>query len=282
MERPDRYGEGTIRARSRKIGLLYHRGYARRPSEVKRLVPELIVDYRNRWRKLRAQVHQWRSGERGDADAVVRRSGVAPAVATMREATKVALVAAAIGLGCVGLALMLREHPAEKVGLRVAVEYYATLLFFLAVSISRNGVWGEHRNRMLVPHADWLRRSIKETSGAYGFAIVCAWLLGTIGRSMGDIAEAMPAAIFWGGLALIGSGSSPWRRRRRSNDSDGDAVEATPICAPPATWPPWPTCVPAIPAAAPPAAASSGPVAASAKCPSSAGAAAVVSANPPG
>jgi hypothetical protein len=56
---------------------------------------------------------------------------------------------------------------------------------------------------MLVPHADWLRRSIKETSGAYGFAIVCAWLLGTIGRSMGDIAEAMPAVIFWGGLALI-------------------------------------------------------------------------------
>jgi hypothetical protein len=227
MERPDRYGEGTLRARSRKIGLLYHRGYARRPSEVKRLVPELIADYRNRWRELRAQVNQWRSGERSDADSVVRRSGVAPAVATMREATKVALVAAAIGLVCVGLALMLRENPAEKVGLRVAVEYYAALLFFLAVSITRNGVWGEHRNRMLVPHADWLRRSIKETSGAYGFAIVCAWLLGTIGRSMGDIVEAMPAVIFWGGLALIVS----WflaleaekeeqrqrRRRRRSH-----------------------------------------------------------------
>jgi hypothetical protein len=203
MERLDRYGEGTIRARSRSIGLLYHRGYARRPSEVKRLVPELIADYRNRWRELGAQVHRWRSGERSDADSVVRRSGVAPAVATMREATKVALVAAALGLVCVGLALMLRENPAEKVGLRVTVEYYAALLFFLAVSITRNGVWGEHRNRMLVPHADWLRRSIKQTSGAYGFAIVCAWLLGTIGRSMGDIAEAMPAVIFLGGLALI-------------------------------------------------------------------------------
>jgi hypothetical protein len=135
---------------------------------------------------------------------------------------------------------------------------------------------------MLVPHADWLRRSIKETSGAYGFAIVCAWLLGTIGRSMGDIAEAMPAAIFWGGLALIvfwllavEAEKEEQRQRRRRRRSH-------PICAPPATWPPWPTCVPAIPAAAPPAAASSGPVPASAKCPSSAGAAAVVSANPPG
>ena len=112
-------------------------------------------------------------------------------------------MAAAIGLGCVGLALMLRENPAERVGLPVAVEYYAALVFFLAVSITRNGVWGEHRNRMLVPHADWLRRSIKQTSGAYGFAIVCAWLLGTIGRSMGDIVEVMPAVIFWSGLALI-------------------------------------------------------------------------------
>jgi hypothetical protein len=204
-ERLDRYGEGTIRARSRSIGLLYHRGYARRPSEVKRLVPKLIADYRNRWRELRTQVHQWRSGERRDADSVVRRSGVAPAVATMREATKVALVAVAIGLGCVGLALVLREHPAERVGLRVAVEYYAALVFFLAVSITRYGVWGayEDRNRMLVPRPDWLRRSIKQTAGAYGFAIVCAWLLGTIGRSMGDITEAMPAVIFWGGLALI-------------------------------------------------------------------------------
>jgi hypothetical protein len=73
IERPDRYGEVTLRARSRRIGVLYHRGYARRPSEVKRLVPELIADYRNRWRDLRTQVHQWRSGERSKADAVAIR-----------------------------------------------------------------------------------------------------------------------------------------------------------------------------------------------------------------
>jgi hypothetical protein len=53
MERADRHGEGMIRAYSRTIGLLYNRGYARRPSEVKRLVPELLADYRNRWRELR-------------------------------------------------------------------------------------------------------------------------------------------------------------------------------------------------------------------------------------
>jgi hypothetical protein len=40
MERVDRYGEGMIRTRSRTIGVLYYRGYARWPSDVKRLVPD--------------------------------------------------------------------------------------------------------------------------------------------------------------------------------------------------------------------------------------------------
>lgn len=203
MERVDRYGEGTIRARSRTIGLLYYRGYARRPSEVKRLVPELIADYRNRWRELREQLRQWRSGKRSEADSVTRHSGVAAAVATTREATKVALVVATIGLLCVGLALVLRENLSQKISLRVTVEYYAALLFFLAASITRNGVWGERQNRMLVPREDWLRRSVKETAGGFGLAILCAWLLGTIGRSLGDIVEAIPYVIVWGGLGLL-------------------------------------------------------------------------------
>jgi hypothetical protein len=224
MERADRYGEGMVRARSHSIGLLYYRGYARRPSEVKRLVPELIADYRKRWGELREQFGQWRSGERGEADAVIRHSGVAVAVATIREATKVALVVAAIGLVCVGLALVLRENPSEKVGLRVSVEYYAALLFFLAVSVTHNGVWGERQNRMLVPHDDWLRRSVKETARAYGLAILCAWLLGIIGRSLGDIVEAIPYVIVWGGLGLfilagvldeMEKAERRYRRRRR-------------------------------------------------------------------
>jgi hypothetical protein len=115
-------------------------------------VPELINDYRG---ELREQLRQWRSGKRSEADSVVRRSGVAAAVATIREATKVALVAAAIGLLCAGLALVLRENPSEKVFLRVTVEYDAALLFFLAVSVTHNGVWGERQDRMLVPHDDW-------------------------------------------------------------------------------------------------------------------------------
>ncbi|HKQ02787.1 MAG TPA: hypothetical protein VJ735_20890 [Actinomycetes bacterium] len=203
MERADRYGEGMLRARSRSIGLLYYRGYARWPFDVKRLAPELIADYRIRWRELREQFRQWRSGERSEADSVVRQSGVAPLVATTREATKVALVAAAIGLLCVGLALILRENPSEKLSLRVTIEYYAALLFFLAVSVTHNGVWGERQKSTLVPHDDWLRRSVKETARVYGLAILCAWLLGTVGRSLGDIVEAIPYVVVWGGFGLL-------------------------------------------------------------------------------
>lgn len=137
------------------------------------------------------------------SESVVRRSGVAAEVAIIREATRAALAVAAIGLLCVGLALILRRSPPEDTTLRIITEYYAALLFFLAVSATRHGVWGERQNKMLVPHADWLRRSLKESARAYGTAILCAWLLGTIGRSMGDIVEAMPAVIVWGGLALV-------------------------------------------------------------------------------
>ncbi len=50
---------------------------------------------------------------------------------------------------------------------------------------------------MLVPHDDWLRRSLKENARAFGLAILCAWLLGTIGRLLGDIVEAIPYVIVW-------------------------------------------------------------------------------------
>jgi hypothetical protein len=189
---------------------------------VKRLLPELIADYRNRWRELRQQFRQWRSGERGEAGSVVRRSGVAAAVATIREATMVALVVAAIGLLCVGLALVLRENPAEKVGLRVTIEYYAALLFFLAVSVTHNGVWGERQNRELVPHDDWLRRSVKVTARAYGLAILCAWVLGTIGAPWATSWRRSPMSSC--GAALACSSSPAYRTRwRRRSDGTADA-----------------------------------------------------------
>ncbi|HZA81863.1 MAG TPA: integrase core domain-containing protein, partial [Actinomycetes bacterium] len=73
----------------------------------------------------------------------------------------------------------------------------------IAVSVTHNGVWGERQDRMLVPHDDWMRRSVKETARGYGLAMLCAWLLGTIGRSLGDIVEAIPYVIVWGGLGLL-------------------------------------------------------------------------------
>jgi hypothetical protein len=141
----------------------------------------------------------------------------------------VALVVAAIGLLCVGLALMLRQNPAEKVSLRLIVEYYAALLFFLAVSVTHNGVWGERQDRTLVPHDDWLRRSVKETARAYGLAILCAWLLGTIGRSLGDIVEAIPYGVALQESAPLGEErGEPVQHGRPEEHPDPQADRARP------------------------------------------------------
>jgi hypothetical protein len=201
-ERRDRYGEGSLRARSRSIGLLYYRGYARRPSEVKRLVPELIRDYRQRWAELRQQLRRWRSGSSDEASADPQ-SGVSAVVATVRTATQCALAVVAIGLACVGLALNLRTKQPNSIELRVLIEYYAALLFFLGVSVTRHGVWGERSQRTLLPRDDWLRRSIKETAGVYAAALLCAWLIGTIGRSLGDIANVFTGYFLLGGVILF-------------------------------------------------------------------------------
>jgi hypothetical protein len=218
-ERRDRYGEGSLRARSHSIGLLYYRGYARKPSQVKRLVPELIRDYRHRWAELQQQLRQWRSGTPDDVQTD-RRSGVSTAVATVRVATQCAVAVIAIGLVCVGLALNLRLRRPTDIELRLIIEYYAALLFFFAVSVVRHGVWGERRQGTLAPHDDWMRRAIGETAGAYAAAILCAWLLGTIGRSLGDITEVLSGYFLLGGLILFvvwlaTLDERPGRRRRR-------------------------------------------------------------------
>jgi hypothetical protein len=92
---------------------------------------------------------------------------------------------------CVGLALNLRLQRPDDVELRLIIEYYAALLFFFAVSVARHGVWGERRQGILAPQDAWMRRAIRETAGTYAAAILCAWLIGTIGRSLGDLTEVL-------------------------------------------------------------------------------------------
>ena len=100
------------------------------------------------------------------------------------------------------------------------IEYYAALLFFFAVAVARHGVWGERRQGTLAPHDDWMRRAIRETAGLYAAAIVCAWLIGTIGRSLGDFTEVLSGYFLLGGLILFvvwvaTLDETPGRRRGR-------------------------------------------------------------------
>ena len=42
----------------------------------------------------------------------------------------------------------------------------------------------------------------------FGLAILCAWLLGAVGRALGDIVEAIPYVIVWGGQDWLNGRSS--------------------------------------------------------------------------
>jgi len=216
-ERDDIHGEGFVRSRSRSIGVLYRAGFARKPAEVRRLLPELIADYRHRFIELLEQFQRWRSGRRQEETDV--RSGVSTAVWTVRASTQFALIVVLLGMACVAFVLVMRLQRSPTVGLRLTIEYYAAFLFFLGVSVAKNGIWGERRQRVLVPREDWLRRSWRETAGSFGAAIVLAWIVGTIGRSLGDIVEALPTVIVIGGWLLLASlpvdRRSSYRRRRR-------------------------------------------------------------------
>jgi hypothetical protein len=65
-----------------------------------------------------------------------------------------------------------------------------------------------------------MRRAIRETAGLYAAAILSAWLIGTIGRSMGDLTEVLSGYFFLGGLILFAVwvatlDEKPGRRRGR-------------------------------------------------------------------
>jgi hypothetical protein len=215
-DRDDIHGEGVVRSRSRSIGVLYYKGFTRRPGDVKRLLPELVREYRQRVVEVRAQVRHWWSGG-PPRSAQTPQSGVSTIVHAIRAATKLALVVVTCGLGYVAVALVLRQRFPREVGARVTLEFAAAFLFFFAVAVVKNGIWGERRDRVLQPRSDWLPQSWRESAGSFGAMIVIAWLGGTIGRSLGDIAEALPTVVVLGGWLLLASLPAGKPRRRRSN-----------------------------------------------------------------
>ncbi|SRR6266498_1650964 len=218
VDRQDTHGSGLLRRRSRPIGVLYHQGFARRPREVRGLLPQLYHDYRQRLVELRGQYRQRRAGASPGRErpAATQPTGVAGATFIARDATRLALLLVVVGLLCLAIALIARIRVPQEAALRVTAEYAAALLFFLTASIIKNGVWGARIGRVMRPRADWLDQSQTETLRSYGVMILLAWLGGAIGRSLGDVRDLLPHVVVAGAvLLLLLTSPRPRRRRRR-------------------------------------------------------------------
>jgi hypothetical protein len=218
VDRDDIHGGGLLRRRSRSLGVLYYQGFARRPREVRRLLPQLYHDYRQRLTELRAQYRQWRAGTSPDHNraATAQRMGVSGVTLIARDATRLAVVILAMGLLCIGIALIARIRVPNEDALRVTAEYAGALFFFLTASIIKNGVWGARTERVMQPRADWFDQAQKETLRSYGIMILLAWLGGTIGRSLGDVQDLLPRVVVAGAvLMMLLTRPRPRRRRRR-------------------------------------------------------------------
>ena len=172
IERDDIYGRGFVFMRSRRIGLLYYKGFARPPSN---LIPGIPQGIAQRWRLLRILLRRLREvGLRGLwAPDRSTRSGVSLLLPEVIKATRAVLVLFATGLLFVGAAMLLRG------GTKIAVEWAATAAFIAAWMVTRNGIWEAEPTSQA--GLNWRRQAFRESVySIFGVALV-AGLSGAIG-----------------------------------------------------------------------------------------------------
>jgi hypothetical protein len=172
VEREDAGGSGFLRQYSERIGLLYYRGWARPPTDVRRLLPVVIEDYRYRFAQLRAS---WRPPPRG-----LRRSR-ATSVALDDVILAAQLIAGLllVGLAFIGAAGVMKSRAPQRETTRAVLEYAAVFFLYLAVVTFKNGIIGRRQgNGRVLPVPDWIQRSWVEAGSAFG--VVVSFALATV------------------------------------------------------------------------------------------------------
>jgi hypothetical protein len=169
-------GRGLVRMRSRQDTLLYHQGFARLPRDVRKIMPEVLSDYKQRaierWASVRSL--RWRglfplSNPGGQQIAT---SDVLPGVI---NATRLTLVMVVLGLVLVGVSIAV---PAT---ISVAFEYFATFLFLFALAFTRSGIWRAK--------PEWVGVSIKEALKWIVSLTALAAAVGGIGLLADDVKD---------------------------------------------------------------------------------------------
>jgi hypothetical protein len=128
-------GRGLVRMRSRRDTLLYHHGFARPPRDVRKIMPEVLNDYRQRvierWTSIRSL--GWRGliplSNRGSQQ--IATSDVLPRVI---NATRLTLALLALGLVLVGVSI------AVPPTISMFPEYFAAFSFTFALAFTIVGI----------------------------------------------------------------------------------------------------------------------------------------------
>ena len=168
VERDDAGGSGFLRQHSDRIGLLYYRGWARPPQDVRRLLPVVIEDYRYRLAQLRAS---WRPLPKG-----LRRSrATSVALDDVIVASQLIAGLLLIGLAFIGAAGLMNSRAPQYETTRAILEYAAVFFLYFAVVTFKHGVVGRRQgNGKVVPVPDWMQRSWAEAGSTFGVMVLFA------------------------------------------------------------------------------------------------------------
>lgn len=155
-ERDDVHGRGFLRSRSQVRGLLYYRGFARPPKNVRAFARVWWSERRDDFAALRrsegAEALSSRAVLIGPAASAVR-SDVSPRVSRLISATRLVLVLALSGIALAALGAWHKKSDAA-----LYLNYAATFAFIEAWAVARCGIWDAATSQApLGGRGGWLR-----------------------------------------------------------------------------------------------------------------------------
>jgi hypothetical protein len=173
VERSDIRGVGFVRLISNRETLLFYKGIARRPRDV---IPGLLPsELKRRWRQGAERIRKLRLQD------IVKSPdetplGVAEQMPEVVAATRVSLIAYAVGLIAVGASITVSG------GSQTVEQYNAAAAFIVSWNTFRFGVW-----QVEAKESSWIRTTCIDSGKAFGVLVALA----LIGNMLSDLKKSV-------------------------------------------------------------------------------------------